>query len=105
MAKHVHLEIDIVSDVMCPWCLIGYGQLTKALRELEGEIEAQLRCLGCGFVPEPMAKCAVCTASPISTTWLRPLKCDHCSHLTRWKLSHAEPRRCLALDASLAPSR
>lgn len=37
------LTIDIFSDVMCPWCLIGYGQLTKALRELEGEIEAQLR--------------------------------------------------------------
>jgi predicted DsbA family dithiol-disulfide isomerase len=28
---------------MCPWCLIGYGQLTKALNELDGEIEAQLR--------------------------------------------------------------
>ena len=37
------LTIDIFSDVMCPWCLIGYGQLTKALGELEGEIEAQLR--------------------------------------------------------------
>ena len=28
---------------MCPWCLIGYGQLTKALRELEGEIAAEIR--------------------------------------------------------------
>lgn len=37
------LTIDIYSDVMCPWCLIGYGQLSKALGELEGEIEAQLR--------------------------------------------------------------
>ncbi len=37
------LTIDIYSDVMCPWCLIGYGQLTKALGELDGEIEAQLR--------------------------------------------------------------
>lgn len=37
------VTIDIYSDVMCPWCLIGYGQLTKALGELEGEIEAQLR--------------------------------------------------------------
>lgn len=25
------LRIDIVSDVMCPWCLIGYRQLSKAL--------------------------------------------------------------------------
>lgn len=38
-----HLTIDIYSDVMCPWCLIGYGQLTKALAELEGEIAADIR--------------------------------------------------------------
>jgi len=25
------LRIDIVSDVMCPWCIIGYLQLSKAL--------------------------------------------------------------------------
>ena len=25
------LRIDIVSDVMCPWCLIGYRQLSQAL--------------------------------------------------------------------------
>lgn len=38
-----NLTIDIYSDVMCPWCLIGYGQLTKALQELEGEIAARIR--------------------------------------------------------------
>ena len=43
MTQPQRLTIDIYSDVMCPWCLIGYGQLTKALEELEGEIEAQLR--------------------------------------------------------------
>lgn len=37
------LTIDIYSDVMCPWCLIGHGQLTKALAQLEGEIAAQIR--------------------------------------------------------------
>lgn len=37
------LTIDIYSDVMCPWCLIGYGQLTKALAQLEGEIAADIR--------------------------------------------------------------
>ncbi len=37
------LTIEIYSDVMCPWCAIGYGQLTKALDELDGEIEAELR--------------------------------------------------------------
>lgn len=37
------LTIDIYSDVMCPWCAIGYGQLMKALETLEGEIEAEVR--------------------------------------------------------------
>jgi len=37
------LVIDIWSDVMCPWCLIGYGQLQKALATLEGEIAAEIR--------------------------------------------------------------
>lgn len=37
------LAIDIWSDVMCPWCAIGYGQLQKALGQLEGEIEATVR--------------------------------------------------------------
>lgn len=27
------LRIDIVSDVMCPWCLIGYRQLARALED------------------------------------------------------------------------
>ncbi|PIB26802.1 disulfide bond formation protein DsbA [Amylibacter kogurei] len=25
------LRIDIISDVMCPWCIIGYSQLSRAL--------------------------------------------------------------------------
>ncbi|GHA58430.1 2-hydroxychromene-2-carboxylate isomerase [Amylibacter ulvae] len=25
------LRIDIISDVMCPWCIIGYRQLSRAL--------------------------------------------------------------------------
>lgn len=37
------LTIDIWSDVMCPWCAIGYGQLQKALGELEGELDAEVR--------------------------------------------------------------
>ena len=53
------------------------------------------------FVPEPTEKCAVAAASPISTRF----SCDHFSHSTRRKLSHAEPRRCLALVASRCPPR
>ena len=25
------MQIDIVSDVMCPWCIVGYKQLEQAL--------------------------------------------------------------------------
>lgn len=37
------LTIDIWSDVMCPWCLVGWGNLRQALDRLEGEIDAELR--------------------------------------------------------------
>jgi predicted DsbA family dithiol-disulfide isomerase len=43
MNAPLKLTIDIYSDVMCPWCLIGYGQLTKALGMLDGEIAAEIR--------------------------------------------------------------
>lgn len=29
------IKIDIVSDVVCPWCIIGYKRLEKAITELE----------------------------------------------------------------------
>lgn len=29
------LKIDIVSDVVCPWCTIGYKRLEKAIAELD----------------------------------------------------------------------
>ena len=43
MTQARNLSIDIWSDVMCPWCAIGYGQLQTALDELDGEIEAEIR--------------------------------------------------------------
>ena len=39
------LTIDIYSDVMCPWCIIGYAQLQTGLAQLAGEIEAEVRWL------------------------------------------------------------
>lgn len=36
------VRIDIISDVMCPWCVIGYKGLTQALEQLEGELEADI---------------------------------------------------------------
>ena len=45
MTEATKLTIDIYSDVMCPWCIIGYAQLQKALTQLAGEIEAEVRWL------------------------------------------------------------
>lgn len=30
-----NVQVDIVSDVMCPWCIVGYRQLEQALAELK----------------------------------------------------------------------
>ncbi|MBK5209018.1 MAG: DsbA family oxidoreductase [Flavobacteriaceae bacterium] len=37
------IKIDIVSDVVCPWCIIGYKRLEKAISELgiQDKIELQ----------------------------------------------------------------
>ena len=37
------LQVDIVSDVVCPWCIIGYKQLQKALGSMAGQFEVTLR--------------------------------------------------------------
>ncbi|WP_315903055.1 DsbA family protein [Shewanella phaeophyticola] len=29
------LQIDIVSDVMCPWCIVGYRRLEIALSQFD----------------------------------------------------------------------
>lgn len=42
MSAPTRLSIDIWSDVMCPWCIIGYMNLQKALAELDGEIAADI---------------------------------------------------------------
>ena len=32
------LKIDIVSDVVCPWCVIGYRKLCMAMNDLKEEV-------------------------------------------------------------------
>lgn len=56
MSEPVRLTIDIWSDVMCPWCIIGYSQLQKALASLEGEIEAEIRWLPFELNPDMPAE-------------------------------------------------
>ena len=42
-AEILPLHVDIVSDVVCPWCIIGYRQLQKALDALPGRFDVSLR--------------------------------------------------------------
>ncbi len=37
------VAVDVWSDVMCPWCAVGYTQFAKAVAALEGELEIELR--------------------------------------------------------------
>lgn len=40
--QRAKIGIDIVSDVVCPWCVIGYKQLQEALLRLDGAVEAEI---------------------------------------------------------------
>jgi predicted DsbA family dithiol-disulfide isomerase len=37
-----HLKLDIVSDISCPWCIIGYQALNQALTKLAPEITVDI---------------------------------------------------------------
>ncbi|MBL4823598.1 MAG: DsbA family oxidoreductase [Colwellia sp.] len=39
------LQIDIVSDVMCPWCIVGYKGLELAFKQLSPNVEATINWL------------------------------------------------------------
>ncbi len=36
------LQVDIVSDVVCPWCIIGYKQLMLALSSMPGQFDVAI---------------------------------------------------------------
>ena len=36
------LKIDIVSDVVCPWCAIGYKKLSEAMTQLDDEVSFEV---------------------------------------------------------------
>ena len=56
------------------------------------------------LVPEPMAKCAVCAASPISTTWLLPLKWLHPPQIRRPKIEPGRAAQMPRIADQPAPS-
>ncbi|MCB1843178.1 MAG: DsbA family oxidoreductase [Halioglobus sp.] len=42
-AQPPRIEIEIVSDVVCPWCVVGYLQLRRALATLADEVVPRVR--------------------------------------------------------------
>jgi predicted DsbA family dithiol-disulfide isomerase len=55
MTKPV-IDVQIWSDVMCPWCAIGYSQYATALGELDGEIEVVTRWMPFELNPDMPAE-------------------------------------------------
>ena len=63
------LHIDFVSDVVCPWCVVGLGGLETALQTLKpegitAEIDFQPFELNPGMAPEGENTSAGSTAPP-----------------------------------------
>lgn len=42
MSEAPVITVDIVSDVVCPWCIIGYKKLEKAMHQFESRARFQL---------------------------------------------------------------
>lgn len=49
------LTIDIVSDIACPWCAIGYARLQKAMEQLKNEVKFIIQWHAFELNPDPDA--------------------------------------------------
>lgn len=49
------IRIDIVSDIACPWCAIGYARLEQAMRALEDEFRFEIEWHAFELNPDPTA--------------------------------------------------
>ncbi|MDF0748706.1 DsbA family oxidoreductase [Marinobacter sp. 71-i] len=47
------LTIDIVSDIACPWCAIGYARLEKAMEALKSDLEFTVEWHAFELNPDP----------------------------------------------------
>jgi predicted DsbA family dithiol-disulfide isomerase len=52
MAERRSVTIEVVSDVICPWCFIGKRRMEKALADLAGEIDVEVSWLPFQLNPE-----------------------------------------------------
>ena len=59
MTEPAQIQIDIVSDVVCPWCIIGYRELERAVGMLGKRVDVGVRWhpfqLAPGLPPEGQA--------------------------------------------------
>jgi predicted DsbA family dithiol-disulfide isomerase len=51
-----NLSVEIWSDVMCPWCAVGYTQFAKAVDSLRHEIEVESRFMPFELNPDLVAE-------------------------------------------------
>lgn len=49
------LQIDIVSDIACPWCAIGYARLEQAMAALNDEMDFTVQWHAFELNPDPSA--------------------------------------------------
>lgn len=47
------VQIDIVSDIACPWCAIGYARLEKAMAALKDEMDFAVQWHAFELNPDP----------------------------------------------------
>lgn len=47
------VRIDLVSDIACPWCAIGFARLQQALTALAAEVEVELHWRSFELNPDP----------------------------------------------------
>ena len=50
-----NLQIDIVSDIACPWCAIGYARLETAMEALKSEMDFSVEWHAFELNPDPSA--------------------------------------------------
>jgi predicted DsbA family dithiol-disulfide isomerase len=50
------LKLDIVSDIACPWCAIGYARLEEAMEALKDEMDFSIQWHAFELNPDPGAQ-------------------------------------------------
>ncbi len=48
------VRIDIISDIACPWCAIGYARLELAMQQLKAEMTFTVEWHAFELNPDPM---------------------------------------------------